>query len=295
MSFGRVIYGDNQFLGVNHASQDIAKRLHAEYSSTDRIIDALGHAYDSGIRDFMFTTHERYEEVFAEITRSALFPGLGFIPCVPYAHKYWTKISDLGVVGFAKATASELGYLNVASTLSGALTGRAGSLLGLLLKVELLMTKGLPVRGVFLQNAAFDFAMAMNQQWAIRGFADYVEGTLGVVPGFITMNHRRAEEFLCDSIEIKNPWICSNYNPAGFRMNPSSEDVCNSFSTCRSNNIAMSIFSSGRHVDKFKINEIAENSDRLGIKSFLFGSSKRENIEESFNMFMLKNNQQRAL
>ena len=290
MSFGRVIFGDNQFLGVNHSSQEVASRLHNKYSSTDRIIETLNNAYECGIRDFMFTTHHRYEEVFAEIVRSQLFNGMGFIPCVPYAHKYGTKISDLGVIGFAHGTMSEMGYMTVASALGRAIVGRPRYLIGLLLEVELLLSAGLNVRGVFLQNAAFDLAMATNQQWAVRGFAEYVESSLGVVPGFITMNHRRAETFLCDYVGVEEPWICSNYNPAGFRMNPTCEDVYDSFAASRSRNIAMSIFSSGRHVNVADIRQMAEKAESLGISSFLFGSSSKENIRENYDTFMTTRN-----
>jgi hypothetical protein len=76
MSYGKAILGDNQFLGVNHANQAKAAELFERFKNPDAIIEVIGFAYEAGVRDFMFTTHDRYEPVFDEVRRSNLFPGM---------------------------------------------------------------------------------------------------------------------------------------------------------------------------------------------------------------------------
>ena len=85
----------------------------------------------------------------------------------------------------------------------------------------------------------------------ISSFNEIVTNRLGVIPGFITMNHSLALKTLCTDIGIHKPWICANYNLTGFRMNPSQVDCESSFSSRKSNNIAMSVMSTtnNRHLE----------------------------------------------
>ncbi|MDP1577939.1 MAG: hypothetical protein Q8L76_14475, partial [Cypionkella sp.] len=188
MTYGRAVFGDNQFLGVNHANQAKAAELFQRFSNPDQIIEVLGAAYDAGLRDFMFTTHERYDLVFDEIRRSNLFKGMQYTPCLPYAHKYWNRLSNDGLVSAVIMPLWQANPLGILPATFGMLLGRTGALISLLTQIEILMCKGLPMRGIFLQNAATDFLLAMERYRELEGFARAVE-KLGAVPGFITLNH----------------------------------------------------------------------------------------------------------
>jgi hypothetical protein len=59
----RIIFGDNQFFGVNHMSEEKARAQAMRFQSTSSIVDVLEAAYSSGIRTFMCTTHERIGDV----------------------------------------------------------------------------------------------------------------------------------------------------------------------------------------------------------------------------------------
>lgn len=278
MSYGKAILGDNQFLGVNHANQAKAAELFERFKSPDAIIDVIGFAYDAGVRDFMFTTHDRYESVFNEIRRSNLFPGMYYTPCLPYAHKYWNKLSDLGPVRLLSSTLLQTNPLSLVPATLELLVGRTKSITQVLTEVETLMCKGLPVRGIFLQNLAFDFLMSMDLRGVIENFADIVMNKLGAYPGFITMNHLIATDFLCAKVGIDKPWICANYNIAGFRMNPSQEACEASFSSGKANNIAMSVLASGRSNPNEALNYVVENMHKGHVDAILFGSSSKKNI-----------------
>ena len=52
----RLLFGDNQFFGVNHMSEEKARSQSMRFRDTQAIIDVLDKAYDNGIRTFMCTT-----------------------------------------------------------------------------------------------------------------------------------------------------------------------------------------------------------------------------------------------
>lgn len=278
MNFGKVILGDNQFLGVNHADQSKATALNKKFSDCDAIIEVLGWAYEAGIRDFMFTTHERFYAVFQEILRFRLFPEMYYTPCLPYAHKYANAMAEKGAIRVVLDNLRETSKLSVLMATSKALIGDFSGLMRLLVQVELLMTKGLPVRGVFLQNILFDLLLGLNATLLLEKYHRYVSEDLGLIPGFITMNHPTAVQVLCDEIGITNPWLCSNYNVGGFRTNPSQSEVVNSFASGKSRNIAMSVFASGALDGSLSLDYVL---DSQGVDAILFGSSRRENIEKN--------------
>lgn len=282
MTFTRAILGDNQFLGVNHASQTKAAQLFERFKNPDAILEIISSAYDAGVRDFMFTTHDRYDPVFDEIRRSNLFPGMYFSPCIPYAHKYWSRLSTQSLPRVIGSLATQINPLRVLGSGFSVLMGRPGGLVALLVEIEALMCKGLPVRGVFLQNAAFDLLMAIEAHRELEAYAEAVENRLNAIPGFITMNHPKAVNMLCDEIGFDQPWICANFNLGGFRTNPSKTAVETSFSSRRSRNIAMSVFSSGKASGQSSRDYvISKMSHGGGIDALLFGSSSPKHIESN--------------
>ncbi|MHA6724028.1 hypothetical protein [Sphingomonas sp. RS2018] len=278
MTFGRAILGDNQFLGVNHANQAKAAELYERFKNPDAILEVIAAAYTAGVRDFMFTTHERYDAVFEEIRRSNLFPRMYYSPCLPYAHKYWNKLSERGLGYLLMSTVGQMNPLPMVPAGLGLLAGRTGGIMHLLTRMETLACKGLPLRGVFLQNLAFDFVMAMELYGVIEDFANAVSRRLGVIPGFVTMNHPKAVETLCDRIGLERPWLCANYNIAGFRMNPSAAACEASFAAHRTHNIAMSILASGRASPSEAVRYVRSKVDDGGVDAILFGSSSEANI-----------------
>lgn len=287
MKFGKAILGDNQFLGVNHANQAKASELFERFNDADKILEVIGFAYAAGVRDFMFTTHDRYELVFDEIRRSNLFPEMFYTPCLPYAHKYWNQLSDKGVLSLFASTIMQVNPMRVIPAGLAMLAGKTRGITQMLTEIEILMCKGLPLRGVFLQNLAFDFLMAMNLNKVIFNFADVVANKLGILPGFITMNHPKAVEVLCNEIGLQKPWLCANYNVAGFRMHPS-QTICEaSFASLRTNNIAMSVFASGRANPSESMKYVIDQMRIGGIDSILFGSSNSYNIQCNAQQILL--------
>jgi hypothetical protein len=281
MTYCKGILGDNQFLGVNHANQGKARDLYDRFQNADAILAVINSAYQVGVRDFMFTTHDRYTLVFDEIRRSNLFPDMSYTPCLPYAHKYWGKLSEKGLPGMLASTLGQIKTRSLGVAAFSLLQGKTRGIIQLLTEVEILMCKGLPIKGVFLQNLAFDLLVAMELYGVISDFSDVVMRRLGCTPGFITMNHSMAVSVLCDNVGLENPWVCANYNKSGFRMNPSQDNCEASFAMGRSKNIAMSVFASGNLTPSDGLDYVVSRMNSGGVDAILFGSSNAVNIEKN--------------
>ena len=90
----RIIFGDNQFFGVNHMSEAKARAQSMKFQRDEAIIQVLETAYDAGIRTFMCTTHERMAGIcdyfranrskFPDSENPGLFEGRGT------GGKFWT-------------------------------------------------------------------------------------------------------------------------------------------------------------------------------------------------------------
>ncbi|MEM6374475.1 MAG: hypothetical protein AAF727_17120, partial [Pseudomonadota bacterium] len=80
----RLLFGDNQFFGINHMSEEKARAQAMRFQDTSAIMDVLDVAYDAGIRTFMCTTHDRIAEI-AQIVRDNpdRYPDFLFYPCMP--------------------------------------------------------------------------------------------------------------------------------------------------------------------------------------------------------------------
>ena len=55
----RLLFGDNQFFGVNHMSEEKARTQMMRFQDLTAVIDVLDNAYDEGVTSFMCTTHDR--------------------------------------------------------------------------------------------------------------------------------------------------------------------------------------------------------------------------------------------
>ena len=186
----RVLFGDNQFFGVNHMSEEKARAQAMRFQDIAAVIDVLDDAYAEGIRTFMCTTHERIAESLRSLSRQAAkYPDFKFYPCLPYAHKYANAATELGMLGPVTqfpAAGKRLGAL-LKGGMSLATKGRRGSM-GLLIDAEMKMFAGLNTPVIFLQNVATDFLLGLGLRRGLPDIRRPRAKRYGAEPGFITMN-----------------------------------------------------------------------------------------------------------
>jgi hypothetical protein len=275
----RVLFGDNQFFGVNHMSEEKARAQAARFQDIATVIEVLDDAYAEGIRTFMCTTHERIREVCDHFRANAQkYPDYIFYPCMPYAHKYANAAAENGVV---EAIRSFLPQDNPFGALmkGGVSLARKDieGLAGLLIEAEMKMFAGLKTPVIFLQNVATDFLLGLGFNEAFRIFADFVKDRYQAEAGFITMNAPRLLERL-ENIGLHNPIICTNINKIGFRMSGGAKAYEALIASDRCRLIAMSVFASGALHPHEALQYIC---DRPQIKSIVFGASSRRNIVQT--------------
>ena len=275
----KIIFGDNQFFGVNHMSEERARAQAMRFQKIEAIIEVLDAAYDEGIRAFMCTTHERIAEVCEHMrARPDRYRDFEFYPCMPYAHKYANAVTEQGLLGALKS------FLPSEGTLGAALQGGMSvarkdidSLARMLIDAEMKMFHGLKTPIVFMQNVLTDLLLGAGMLEGFRTFADHVAAKYGAEPGFITMN----VPLLLDALEkigLDNPIVCANINKIGFRMCGGVETYEKVIATRRFRPIAMSVFASGAIAPREAVEYVCRQEN---VQAIVFGASSRQNIRSS--------------
>jgi hypothetical protein len=99
----RIIFGDNQFFGINHMSEEKAQALSERFRDLKAITDVIDTAYDCGIRAFMLNTHDKAKDICDYFRQnSSRFADLRLYPSMPYAHKYANAVAEKGIFGALK-------------------------------------------------------------------------------------------------------------------------------------------------------------------------------------------------
>lgn len=274
----RLLFGDNQFFGVNHMSEEKARQQLERFRDTSAIMEVLDVAYDLGIRTFMCTTHDRIGEVCDRVrARPDRYGDFVFYPCMPYAHKYANSVSQVGVMQTLKRFSSG----SVLSTLYlgalGTATRDVRRLMRLLVDAEMKRFDGLRTPVIFVQNVVTDLLLGLGLHELFAEFREHVARRYGAEAGFITMNAPALVEAL-GRVGIENPILCANVNKINFRMCGGLEAYERLIAEGRCRMIAMSVFASGAIPPEEALEYVCRQP---GIESIVFGASSRKNIEQT--------------
>ena len=239
----RVLFGDNQFFGVNHMSEEKARAQQMRFQDLQAIIDVLDAAYQEGIRTFMCTTHDRVAQVCDHFrAHPDKYPDYRFYPCMPYAHKYANAVTEHGMID-----------------------------------AEMKMFHGLNTPVIFIQNVITDLLLGLGFNGLFRVFHDHVREKYNAEPGYITMNVPRLLDVL-EAQGIDNPIVCANINKIGFRMCGGMRLYEDTIATRRFRPVAMSVLASGAIAPREAIDYVCKQSK---IEAIVFGASSRGNIRQT--------------
>lgn len=272
----KLLFGDNQFFGINHMSEEKARAQAMRFQDIQAVMDVLDTAQDAGIRTFMCTTHDRIAEVVARVKADpARYADFTFYPCMPYAHKYANAVTEHGMLGALKEFMPKDGLLATALTGGRALaTKEVEGIEKMLIDMEMKMFAGTKTPVIFIQNVFVDLLLGMGFTRAFRIFHDHIREAYGAEPAYITMNM----PLLLDALEkegIERPIICSNINKIGFRMSGGFDAYLDALRSGRVRAIAMSVYASGAIPADEAIHWLSELP---GVESLVFGASSAGNI-----------------
>jgi hypothetical protein len=278
-----IVFGDNQFFGVNHMSEEKARAQLMRFSDDQAIIDTLDEAYRAGIRTFMCTTHDRMEGICDHFRRNAeRYPDYRFFPCMPYAHKYANAVTEHGILGALQRFLPKGRGVQTLIQGGTSLVSKDVEEMGrLLVDAEMQMFRGLNTPVVFIQNVVTDLLLGLRFRGAFKVFADHVRDAYGAEPGFITMNLPLLLDRLGDE-GIENPIVCANINKIGFRMSGGVDAYEALIDSNTFRPMAMSVFASGAIAPREALEYIAAQDN---IRSFVFGASSASNIRSTVDTF----------
>jgi hypothetical protein len=288
----KIIFGDNQFFGINHMSQEKAQQLAEQFYNIDNIYSVYHLAYDAGVRAFMLNSHARAYDICKYFKENeSHFEGVSWYPSIPYAYKYANLVAEKGIMPAINEVLfndNTLGGVLGMITKGGVavLTKDAFKLMRMLVDVELRAFKGLNIKVVFLQNIIADLMLGYGIKEVFYEFCEHIRKRYNALPGFVTQNMPYLKSKL-EEWDISDVVICSSFNKIGYLMSP---DINSYISAANINDrskytlIAMSTLASGAIPAK----EAYEFINKQNIQSVVFGASSKIHIEETLNYIKLK-------
>ena len=284
----KIIFGDNQFFGINHMSQEKAQKLTELFIDVSNIFKVYQMAFDNGIRAIMLNSNDRAKEICEHfISNNSKYPEINWYPSIPYPHKYANLISEKGIVPTINEILiknnSAMGALGMIAKGGAAVLGKdAIKLMQMLIDVEMQMFKGLNVKVIFLQNIITDLLLGYEVKDIFYAYCEYIRKKYNILPGLITQNMPRLKDKL-EEWGIEEVVICSSFNKIGYLMSPNIDN----YIECIKNNdvskyqiMAMSTMASGAIPAKEAYKFINENK----IQSVVFGASTRAHIEQTVSL-----------
>lgn len=280
----RILFGDNQFFGVNHVSDEKSRAQAIKFKEDDAILKVLDNARECGIETFMCTTHDRIAKICDAIRdNQEKYKGFKIYPCMPYAHKYANAVTELGIMGAMKQYIPGNFF---GSLFKGGVAFVAKdyiSMMELMIDAEMKMFKGIDTPVIFLQNVITDLLLGLGMKDILKAYHDYIIKKYNAEPGFVTMNMPKLLAML-EEVGIVNPIICSSINKDGFRMSGGKELYEKTLQTKKVRAIAMQVLAGGAISPKEAIDYI---NSMPNISSILFGASSKSNIKEMVSLIQL--------
>lgn len=274
----RILFGDNQFFGINHMSEEKSRAQELRFKDTKAIIDVLDFVYDSGIKTFMCTTHDRIAEICDNLRANPVkYSNFNIYPCMPYAHKYANAVTDLGIIGTLKRFMPGTMIGTVAKGGMAVVRKDFIDIMELLVDAEMKMFKNIKTGVIFLQNVVTDLVLGLGMYDFFVAFEEYVKRKYNAEAGFITMNMIHLLDVL-EECGMENPIICSSINKIGFRMSGGREPYERAISERKFRLIAMQVLAAGAIPPAEAIKYVCKLD---GVKAILFGASTKAHIQQT--------------
>jgi hypothetical protein len=288
----KIVFGDNQFFGINHMSQEKAQQLSEKFFQTENIYKVYDLAFKHGIEAVMLNSNDRAKEICEHFRdNKSKYGHLAWYPSIPYPHKYANMVNEKGIFPAINdvlfSNNSALGVLGMVAKGGMAVLGKdAIELMKMLIDVEVKMYKGLNVKVIFLQNIIVDLMLGYDIKEIFYEYCAYIRKKYNAMPGLITQNmpHLKAK---LEEWGIEEVVICSSINKIGYLMSP---DIQSYIDAIKNNDptkyqlMAMSTLASGA----IRATEAYNFINSLEIQSVVFGASSERNIEETVGLIKLR-------
>jgi hypothetical protein len=277
----RILFGDNQFFGVNHVSDEKSRAQMMKFKEDKTILRTIDIAREEGVNTFMCTTHDRIGNICDLIRQEPdKYKGFNIYPCMPYAHKYANAVTELGIVGTLKQYVPGNFFGSLFKGGIAFVSKDYMAMMELLIDAEMKMFKGINTPVIFIQNVLTDLIMGLGMKDVLKEYHEYIIKKHNAEPAYITMNMPMLLDML-ESVGIKNPIICSSINIDGFRMSGGKELYEHTLKTRQVRGMAMQVLSGGATPVKQALQYVCGLPN---VESILFGASSKGNIHETVSL-----------
>ena len=288
----KVIFGDNQFFGINHRSQEKAEEMLKRFGNIDNIFEVYDNAFECGVKAVMLNSNDRAMAICDRFrANKSKYGDIAWYPSIPYPYKYANMVNELGIfpavneVLFKGNTTGGL-FSMIGKGISAAWNKDVLKMMEMLIDVEYKMFRDLNVKVLFLQNVITDLILGYNIKEILVHYCEYIRKKYKVTPGFITLNMPYLKKKL-EEWGVEDVVICSSINAAGFNMHPSKEEyerVIAENDPTKFQLMAMNVLASG----SITVQQSFDYINSLNLQSVVFGASSKGHIKSSFEAIQLK-------
>jgi hypothetical protein len=287
-----LLVGDNPFHGISHLSQERARNRSGNDDSAKERADLVLTAVKNGADGFMFSVSDVTLSILKNMQEQNAIDPVELYAIVPYAYEYVRIATQTGTPGLAKKVAKQIVLSgNVGAIFSGmdaVVRMNPRSLLKTYLTYEISRIcssagKKAKLTSVLLHEVITDMGLALDFDWLFKSYVSYLSKK-DIVPGFNTRNFpylvRKFREW---EIDLDETVIATQFNKAGFQMNPSREECEKTLANLSSPIVlAISVLAAGY----FKPPEAADYLASLeNLKGIVAGVSTMKHARETFAIF----------
>ncbi|MCW4048007.1 MAG: hypothetical protein NWE99_10705 [Candidatus Bathyarchaeota archaeon] len=287
-----LLIGDNPFHGISHLSQERARDRIGNADSDVEKVNIVLTAIENGADGFMFSVSDLTLQLLKMMREKNTLEQVELYAIIPYAYEYVRIATQTGTPALAKKIAKQIAISgNLGAALGGlgaVLQMNPKSLLKTYLTYELSRInsaagKKAKLTSLMLHEVLTDMGLALNLDWLFKSYVSYLSER-DITPGFNTRNFpylvRKFKEW---DINLDETVIATQFNKAGFQMNPSREECEKALSNLsRPVVVAISVLAAGY----FKPPEAADYLVGLeNLKGIAVGASTVKQAHETFALF----------
>ena len=286
-----LLVGDNPFHGISHLSQERARNRNGERNAAANAAIVTA-AFRSGADGFMFSVSDVTLSILKNLRARREVDQIGLYAIVPYAYEYVRIAAQTGTPGLAKKIIKQMALSGDVRAVLGGLGAvfriNRERLLKTYLAYEISRIKSsiwanAELNSVLLHEVITDMSLALNFDWLFKSYISYLSNRK-ITPGFNTRNFpflvRRFKEW---GLNLEETVIATQFNEAGFQMNPSKEACEETLAALpRPIVLAISVLAAGyfRPPEAAKYVATQEN-----LKGMVAGVSSVEQAQETFPIF----------
>lgn len=280
-----LILGHNQFIGINHTSEDRSREREKKFSNIKNVYNVVEMASEIGFKGMIMETHPRMIEFFDYYKENQTF-DIDFYLQVPYVVGYVKKMNEKGTIGLMTDVMSQTGLISAGGlALKSATNFLKKDYLTMamsVLKLEISPFTDVDIKALLLHNVFTDLLLTLEMFDAFITYEKYVKDDLGLNFGFDTLNFSLFSDRMKEW-NIKPEFVMTPVNPKGFDMNPSKTSVEESIANYDRKIIAMNVLGGGA----FSLEDSKSYLNSFkNIQHSVIGASSKEHLKglvETFN------------